>query len=166
MTPSGWQKAFQREVKNLGLSGLTVTSMRGKVQLKLRSKDSPDQSVCLPFDWEENNWGDAYTRIRNIFKFITEGHNLKAAAELAQGKAPKKGKDWAHILDSFKDQKTNFGNAIADKTWKKDYLPVCQMAVDVMAEKNPPTSSKDLICLLYTSPSPRDGLLSRMPSSA
>ena len=24
----------------------------------------------------------------------------------------------------------------------------------------------DLICLLYTSPSPRDGLLSRMPSSA
>ena len=25
---------------------------------------------------------------------------------------------------------------------------------------------KDIICLLYTSPSPRDGLLSRMPSSA
>ena len=25
---------------------------------------------------------------------------------------------------------------------------------------------EDLICLLYTSPSPRDGLLSRMPSSA
>ena len=25
---------------------------------------------------------------------------------------------------------------------------------------------KDVICLLYTSPSPRDGLLSRMPSSA
>ena len=112
MTPSGWQKTFQREVKNLGLSGLTVASMRGKVQLKLRSKDSPDQSVCLPFDWEEKNWGDAYTRIRNIFKFITEGHNLKAAAELAQGKAPKKGKDWAHILDSFKDQKINFGTAI------------------------------------------------------
>ena len=26
--------------------------------------------------------------------------------------------------------------------------------------------SKSLVCLLYTSPSPRDGLLSRMPSSA
>ena len=26
--------------------------------------------------------------------------------------------------------------------------------------------SEDRICLLYTSPSPRDGLLSRMPSSA
>ena len=27
-------------------------------------------------------------------------------------------------------------------------------------------SAKHIICLLYTSPSPRDGLLSRMPSSA
>ena len=27
-------------------------------------------------------------------------------------------------------------------------------------------AGNDLICLLYTSPSPRDGLLSRMPSSA
>ena len=27
-------------------------------------------------------------------------------------------------------------------------------------------TDKDLFCLLYTSPSPRDGLLSRMPSSA
>jgi Asp-tRNA(Asn)/Glu-tRNA(Gln) amidotransferase C subunit len=26
--------------------------------------------------------------------------------------------------------------------------------------------AEDLACLLYTSPSPRDGLLSRMPSSA
>ena len=30
----------------------------------------------------------------------------------------------------------------------------------------PPEGKWDSICLLYTSPSPRDGLLSRMPSSA
>ena len=30
----------------------------------------------------------------------------------------------------------------------------------------PGLSKQDNICLLYTSPSPRDGLLSRMPSSA
>ena len=29
-----------------------------------------------------------------------------------------------------------------------------------------PTVRNDFFCLLYTSPSPRDGLLSRMPSSA
>ena len=27
-------------------------------------------------------------------------------------------------------------------------------------------TAKSVVCLLYTSPSPRDGLLSRMPSSA
>ena len=32
--------------------------------------------------------------------------------------------------------------------------------------KNIPKEVKDNYCLLYTSPSPRDGLLSRMPSSA
>ena len=31
---------------------------------------------------------------------------------------------------------------------------------------NVATAAYNLICLLYTSPSPRDGLLSRMPSSA
>ena len=31
---------------------------------------------------------------------------------------------------------------------------------------SPPISAKLSRCLLYTSPSPRDGLLSRMPSSA
>ena len=35
-----------------------------------------------------------------------------------------------------------------------------------MKAKQPPTSELVIACLLYTSPSPRDGLLSRMPSSA
>ena len=72
------------QVKQL-MSGLTVVERRGKVQLKLRGKDQPTQTTLLPFDWDIKSFDDAYTRIRNIFKFITEGHNLKAAAELAQG---------------------------------------------------------------------------------
>ena len=36
--------------------------------------------------------------------------------------------------------------------------------IDVAVDGSTPTTST--ICLLYTSPSPRDGLLSRMPSSA
>ena len=145
MLKRDWEKTFQREVKNLGLNGFTVLSMRGSVQVKLRGKDRPTETLVLPFKWEENSWGDAYTRIRNIYKFISEGHNLKAAGELAQGKAPKKGKDWTHILDSFKDQKINFGTAITEATFNKQYLPPCEMAVDVMSKKNPPTNPADLI---------------------
>ena len=36
----------------------------------------------------------------------------------------------------------------------------------LLKETSDALSSKGTVCLLYTSPSPRDGLLSRMPSSA
>ena len=59
----------------------------------------------------------------------------------------------------------------------EDYIPLVQdnskpsisasddeaEEVEVVEER---MSEEDLLCLLYTSPSPRDGLLSRMPSSA
>ena len=53
-------------------------------------------------------------------------------------------------------QSTNFG-------------PMGDWSVDlVVSEKDPNLAASQFIgpCLLYTSPSPRDGLLSRMPSSA
>ena len=37
---------------------------------------------------------------------------------------------------------------------------------DESKEHNIPLALVSAVCLLYTSPSPRDGLLSRMPSSA
>ena len=40
------------------------------------------------------------------------------------------------------------------------------LPAEVQAEKELGISGHPEICLLYTSPSPRDGLLSRMPSSA
>ena len=43
-----------------------------------------------------------------------------------------------------------------------------EMHTEVMANKDPESTfvAMKKVCLLYTSPSPRDGLLSRMPSSA
>ena len=48
---------------------------------------------------------------------------------------------------------------------KVSYLEIYnEVMYDLLAED--PGASGSLTCLLYTSPSPRDGLLSRMPSSA
>ena len=56
------------------------------------------------------------------------------------------------------------------KETKKNIIQAGQRAVDelIKVAKEPIVDSDDDIsaCLLYTSPSPRDGLLSRMPSSA
>ncbi|ABV50894.1 Hypothetical protein P9215_12791 [Prochlorococcus marinus str. MIT 9215] len=145
LNKKAWEIEFQRAVSSIDENcGLTVTRSKiGNVELRHRGQGF-NVVKTIPFKWEEN-WGDAYTRIRNIFKFIAEGHNLKAAAELAQGKAPKKGKDWVHILESFKDQKINFGTAITEATFNKQYLPPCEMVVNVMSKKNPPTNPADLI---------------------
>ncbi len=70
--------------------------------------------------------------------FNTAGSQLISSSNDSPGTSNKKGgKDWGYILKSFKDQKTNFGNAITEKTWKKDYKS-CVMALEVMAQKNPP----------------------------
>ena len=52
-----------------------------------------------------------------------------------------------------------FGVVLSSTAWTEEsfYQPVLEM-------KHP--ADNKWSCLLYTSPSPRDGLLSRMPSSA
>ena len=44
--------------------------------------------------------------------------------------------------------------------------PVMQRALQVVGMDDPGSPGNDTDCLLYTSPSPRDATLSRMPSSA
>ena len=51
--------------------------------------------------------------------------------------------------------------------WKKKYKNMTVNEAKRLRElEHENRSLKSLVCLLYTSPSPRDGLLSRMPSSA
>ena len=47
---------------------------------------------------------------------------------------------------------------------KNAALPI--LAATLLFDKNVTIKNLPRVCLLYTSPSPRDGLLSRMPSSA
>ena len=132
------QKRARKIARECGLVGLTLIKNGKKAQVKYRkaegSKVISQETVMLKHEWIQSNEDDIYTRFRNISKLMGEnGHNLKAAAVIAEGKAPKKGKDWAHILDSFKDQKINFGTAISEATFNKQYLPPCEMVVDVMS---------------------------------
>ena len=50
-----------------------------------------------------------------------------------------------------------------DSPAQEDTTSFAERYSDVLGKVN---DTLDQVCLLYTSPSPRDGLLSRMPSSA
>ena len=57
----------------------------------------------------------------------------------------------------------------SDTHWESDDLVITWAVGHLLELKTPEEYDdrlKDWRCLLYTSPSPRDGLLSRMPSSA
>ena len=47
-----------------------------------------------------------------------------------------------------------------------DYKTLAQEELEYAKKISSEIGIKHIVCLLYTSPSPRDGLLSRMPSSA
>ena len=79
-----WEPIARKQIKGLSPeSGLTTNkSKRGMVELRRRRPGHKPESVILPFKWEEEKWGDAYSRARNIFVFLKKGHSLKAAAEM------------------------------------------------------------------------------------
>ena len=62
----------------------------------------------------------------------------------------------------------NFAGMLAEDLKVREYLKtkLKSAAVSRILIERPAKNARITICLLYTSPSPRDGLLSRMPSSA
>ena len=77
---------------------------------------------------------------------------------------------WCHVMahESFEDEEVaalmnaNFVCIKLDREERPDLDEIYMSALAMMGEQG----GWPLTCLLYTSPSPRDGLLSRMPSSA
>jgi len=146
---SAWEQTARQQMRALGSrTYLSAVHMKGRVQLKRRPPGGVAETVTLPFSWAASDWGDAYVRIRNIYKLMaSEGYTLKQAALVAEGKAPKltEQQDWAVALERFKQQKLQHGTAIMPGTWEAKYSPVLADAVDMLTSNRPPTTPADLI---------------------
>ena len=140
-----WSEALRTSVRSSTARGWNVYEFRGQARLELRQPGQPKQTVILPFDWTKASVGDVLTRVRNIYPLVAEGHSLKAAAEIADGKAPKPVMDWAGAVERFKQQKMEHGRAIKPVTWDHSYAPVLNDAVAALTSKRPPTSPADLV---------------------
>jgi len=143
---ASWHDSLQADVKALAV-GWSVKERKGKVFLRVRQSDQPEVSVTLPFEWIASSKGDAYTRVRSIYKLVGEGYSLKQAALVADGKAPKltEQQDWPGALERFKQQKLSHGTVIKPATWEAKYLPVLSDAVALLAGRKPPTTPAELI---------------------
>ena len=143
---AAWHESLQGDVRALA-TGWSVKERKGKVFLRVRHSDQPEAAVTLPYEWIASSKGDAYTRVRNIYKLVQEGLNLKQAALVADGKAPKltEQQDWPGAVVRFKKQKLQHGTAIKPLTWEAKYLPVLTDAVAMLASSKPPTTPAELI---------------------
>tara|TARA_R100001086_G_scaffold102637_1_gene51507 strand:+ start:112 stop:1329 length:1218 start_codon:yes stop_codon:yes gene_type:complete len=142
----GWHEKFQIDIKEIA-KGWSVQDHRGKVLLKVRVKGEKAQSVKLDFLWEKGSSKQAEIRIRNIYNLTLEGHDLKTASKIADGKAPKIERDWTQCLKNFQQFKTQHENAITEKTFNHDYSNLLIQAVSLLESINPPTNPPDLIDL-------------------
>jgi hypothetical protein len=143
-----WETLARAQVKSLGgklqKSYLTIIANKGRIQLKRRVPDCPIESVLLPYRWHEDDWGDAYTRIRNIFSLIQQGHNLKKAAGLAEGKSPVARIDWKDAVDKFHEYKTRSDNAIKEVTWRENYAGFLAITVELLNDSSKVVTINDI----------------------
>ena len=143
-----WEEGLRTSVRSSSAEGWNVYEHGGRVKLELRQPGQSKQTVRLPFDWCKAASGDVLTRVRNIYVLVSEGHSLKGAAEIADGKAPKPVMDWAGAVERFKVQKLQHGRTIKPSTWEHSYGPVLTDAVALLAGRHPPTNPADLLDLV------------------
>ena len=139
-----WETSFREQVRNLA-SGWNVVESRGRVRLKVRTPGQAEPSIVLPFGWSNADVGDAYVRIRKIYKLMASGLELRAAADQADGKAPQVIRDWQGAAERFHRQKLHHGNTISQATWDKSLRPVVEMAVSLLSGGRPLGRPVDLI---------------------
>jgi integrase len=139
-----WEVLFREEVSGIS-SGWSVREDYGKVRLVVRRPGHPMESVTLSFPWSKASMGDAYTRLRNIYVHWSQGHGIRAAAELAEGRSASTVLDWPRAAERFEEQKRRHGNHIKEGTWKRCYAPVVTMAVDLLQGHRPPSNPADLM---------------------
>jgi len=113
-----WVPGFRSAVRTSTAEGWSVREHRGGMRLQVRHAAGSMQTVSLPFDWARRSTGDALVRIRNIYALVEEGHSIRSAADLLEGKAPATLKPWREAAERFREQKILHGNAIKPSTWE------------------------------------------------
>ena len=135
-----WQDDFRKDVRRI-CKGWNIKEKNNKLVLRVRTLNK-EQSVTLPFGFNEYQKADAYVRIRNIYNYTLDGNDLKTAAFLAENKNNKlqDNLDWHDAADKFKKSLTN----VAPITWKNKYEPAIKVALHYLTKTRKINNAADL----------------------
>jgi integrase len=152
-----WEAALREGVRSSTAAGWTLREQRGGVRLEVRRTGHSRLSVVLPFAWARTDVGPILARVRNIYLHTLQGHDLRDAAAIAEGRGPQRHDSWAEALQHFRLQKLEHGGAISPTTWAKKYAPVLELAVKLLEGPRRPPDSASLLdaCLRGWAPGSR-----------
>ena len=140
-----WETSLRDAVRTSTARGWSVREQRGGVRLLIRHRGGGMDSVVLPFPWSRLEVGSILARVRNIYLHTLQGHDLRDAAAIAEGRGPQRQDSWAEALQHFRLQKLEHGGAISPTTWAKKYAPVLELAVKLLEGPRRPPDSASLL---------------------
>jgi integrase len=124
--------------------GWILREHRSAARLEVRSSGQFN-SVGLPFAWDPSQVAAILARVRNIYLLTLQGHDLRAAVAIAEGRAPQRQNSWADALQHFRRQKLEHGGAIKPASWDKHYAPVLELAVQLLEGQRRPADAAALL---------------------
>ena len=140
-----WELALRVGVRSSTARGWTLREQDGYARLELRLAGRPRQTVALPFRWGQQEVGPILARVRNIYVLTLQGHDLRDAAAIAEGRGPQRQDSWTEALQHFRQQKLEHGGAISPTTWSKKYAPVLELAVKLLEGQKRPADAAALL---------------------
>ncbi len=140
---SDWERGLRASVRSSTATGWSVREDKGRVRLEVRT-ERLNGSTTLPFDWSRRNVGDVVSRARNIYTLVTDGHDIRDAAKIANNLAPQEEVQWDRAIEAFRQKKTTTGLEIKEKTWNEDYRPYLEFSAASMQATKAPRNSVEL----------------------
>ena len=154
------QTAAEINATKLSLLETRIAALENKSPAKaVRNPDDPAQTLSLAQNAYDNiKLSESKTLLNQLIQ-QHPSHALKSDALFLMGQIYSKQKKWNKAIQEFQSVYESFPNhpLADDALWQ-----AAQSAEKLKWCKD----ARAYYCLLYTSPSPRDATLSRMPSSA